>query len=991
MRRTPAGTAAPVNSGEMLQDRAVTGPVDREALAALARPPTPEETAAYDARRAATEQDAQPAPERAVITDERAYAIQDELAADDEWYKPNPLNRYLNAAYHFRFCMASDSDFLSAQNGGGSLIDAYDDVAKVVLAESGVTAGFNIKEVRIQQKVGIVSPEQMQNGVAKFDITIIENLGTSFLEKMKNAALKLRIKNIRECPYFLELYFMGYDEDGAPVTNLLADDDLGQGGRWVYSLGVSKIKTAFESQGSEYQIEARPFSSITANSEAGRISDMITIKGRTVGEMLTSLAEALSTAQDERHGFPLVTYKFTTHPITNYEGEDLSTFSIAPPDPELNDASNLTMDESGIPTIQIRGGTIAGAVNTILASSARVQELAKNIPTTSEVDTSEEQSTESRVRESIVFQIEPEVVNGEFDHVSGKYASEVNVHIHGLYTQSPIVSRQQVEDAKDPAVQAQMITKLRENGLLHKRYDYLFTGKNTEVINVDTNFEFAWSAVLPLVYGHRMTNESVTTHARFNENVMVARGFQAELTALRDQIREANLRLATAQEELAELDSEDDGYEAKNAEVAAISAERNTLQAQSDAKNEQLSNSRIAVRDTAPEQDSLPSGTIFYAEDLDEVSQEDQMLAISFSQQDTRAATGEGASAPYHRDRGLYGAILDQLYTGQMLSIDLEIRGDPFWLGQSDIERREANAASATARAAGTPAPAATSAAADFFKGENTILFTMAFPFTVDDDGGVIMRENDAGSRKDLFDGFYTVAGVEHIFEGGQFRQTLDCKRLPLIAILNSQGLQSENQAQFDAAQGNAPPGDTGAPSDLANAGAAAPAATGTTAQNMTIMYDQLRRNGYTEEGAKTMVAQIGRENGFQPDIMFGSHDDPYNRARNSGIMSWQGERADAVRAYMQQRGFVNRDGTFSRSEAALRAQVDFMHQELQTAPYRRSYNAMRAPGGTYQTIESVVGDNYVRWRRTDPVYSANGYRNQNRAYNQINQLVGGT
>lgn len=158
-------------------------------------------------------------------------------------------------------------------------------------------------------------------------------------------------------------------------------------------------------------------------------------------------------------------------------------------------------------------------------------------------------------------------------------------------------------------------------------------------------------------------------------------------------------------------------------------------------------------------------------------------------------------------------------------------------------------------------------------------------------------------------------------------------------------------------------------------------------AKYMSTVYNAYKAAGLTHEGAKTMVAQINRENHFNPKYLFGGHLDPTKNAKNLGMFSWQKDRGRNLYAYLSSRGLI-KDGKIIESTEALRAQVDFSMIELRQRQYKRSLDALINPKLTYKEIESIVGDNYVRWRRTDPKYRASGYRNQDQGYAEISALT---
>lgn len=162
----------------------------------------------------------------------------------------------------------------------------------------------------------------------------------------------------------------------------------------------------------------------------------------------------------------------------------------------------------------------------------------------------------------------------------------------------------------------------------------------------------------------------------------------------------------------------------------------------------------------------------------------------------------------------------------------------------------------------------------------------------------------------------------------------------------------------------------------------------GSTAEHMLTLYNAFVQRGMSDEGAKTMIAQINRENNFQEKYLFGIHIDPANNAVNSGIISWQGSRGSKFLNYMKSRGLI-KNNKMERSARALEAQADFLVEEMKSNPeYKKSWKVLTDSTLSYNQIESVVGDNYIKWRRTDPKYSKSGYRNQNRGYSQITSLL---
>lgn len=132
----------------------------------------------------------------------------------------------------------------------------------------------------------------------------------------------------------------------------------------------------------------------------------------------------------------------------------------------------------------------------------------------------------------------------------------------------------------------------------------------------------------------------------------------------------------------------------------------------------------------------------------------------------------------------------------------------------------------------------------------------------------------------------------------------------------------------------------------------------------MKFIYDKFRALGFTPEGARTMVAQIGRENDYRSGPMFGTHTDASNGVTNVGIISWQGSRKSALLRHLRDRGCIGADGKIKPGYATLGAQCEFIKKEMQTS-YKSSYAAVTTPGKTYAAnIEDVTSRKYVGWAK---------------------------
>lgn len=158
-------------------------------------------------------------------------------------------------------------------------------------------------------------------------------------------------------------------------------------------------------------------------------------------------------------------------------------------------------------------------------------------------------------------------------------------------------------------------------------------------------------------------------------------------------------------------------------------------------------------------------------------------------------------------------------------------------------------------------------------------------------------------------------------------------------------------------------------------------------------VYQSFLNSGFSDAQARALTAEINRENSLREDLIFGSHSDPANQATNIGMLSWQGSRAPRLQEFLASRDLLDERGRMVRSPEALQAQTDFIRYEMETDPaYARTREEFLAnPNIDPSAAAVVLGDNYIRWRRTDPEYASSGQRAIDEGYSLLGDPLQGT
>ena len=144
-------------------------------------------------------------------------------------------------------------------------------------------------------------------------------------------------------------------------------------------------------------------------------------------------------------------------------------------------------------------------------------------------------------------------------------------------------------------------------------------------------------------------------------------------------------------------------------------------------------------------------------------------------------------------------------------------------------------------------------------------------------------------------------------------------------------------------------------------------------------IYDAARANGFSDTMARVLVGEVGRENSLREDLIFGQHTDPSNSARNAGMLSFQGERRDALMKHLANiPGALDASGNMTRSQENLNGQLSFIRKEIDSGQFGSELASMigRDDVDPRQAAD-VMGRDYIKWRINDPKYRDSGIRNR--------------
>lgn len=146
--------------------------------------------------------------------------------------------------------------------------------------------------------------------------------------------------------------------------------------------------------------------------------------------------------------------------------------------------------------------------------------------------------------------------------------------------------------------------------------------------------------------------------------------------------------------------------------------------------------------------------------------------------------------------------------------------------------------------------------------------------------------------------------------------------------------------------------------------------------QWVVLTYKLLVEEGLHPTLAKAMTAEIGRENAFIENVMFGSHKDPAgtptNPIYNLGLISWNDPRKTQLVNHLRANGIKVTGATaagdfkIEKTAAGLRGQLSFLVNELKTL-YTKTFNkldnlANSGADANNPNLVKILGREYIGW-----------------------------
>lgn len=450
----------------------------------------------------------------------------------------------------------------------------------IIVAETGVTAGLNIRSVEFESVVGL-SEMGVKGNQTTVKMEIFEPFGMALVDDLALAAKILGVKNWLHSPmHVLELRFKGKKKKNIedPIAQKDETFDFGdcvwspesrqKPNLYVWRLIITDFKAKVDQGGTVYNLIAALQENYAKDVQHVTLPKMITGSRKTPKEITTFVAEEWTTWIKEQreknvaipdHSFEIIWQSseelekdfalFNLKKTPPWEGE------IAPAQEDSARTEGTGFKKDG--TFAWNDGT---SIQQIVKDLQAVTEELRILMHGKHIVAAGKQTgiaTESNVEESkrvfkYEFRVETESIMKGFDSKTQEYAYHFVFHI------IPFAVSTGISDEKKPKTrnkkipennQIQKNRRLRLNkaGVVRKKYDYIYTGLNQDVLDFNIDLNLFYFAQIPKATSSYVETDvgTIQTKAKsafFNEIQ------QPGSLASKPGLREAILQLATAQQ-----------------------------------------------------------------------------------------------------------------------------------------------------------------------------------------------------------------------------------------------------------------------------------------------------------------------------------------------------------------------------------------------------------------------------------------------------------
>jgi hypothetical protein len=351
-----------------------------------------------------------------------------------------------------------------------------------------------------------MNQDRRLTAVTKIEMEIIEPLGLSLLDKIRGAAANCGYLDHVDAPYLLTVQFQGFDELGRPVKSTEAEERR-------IPIKITNIRLNINAGSTTYNVTAVAYNEFQFMNQYNysRSTGEI-IKGETLSKTLQNFQNVMNQSiRTEEEGDEFAEegksdqYQITVDPEF---GNDM-------PDPDLMTINDFYVKDVK-PGRKRGGNTRASTFQKSDAIITVLTALMKTLPRF------QDENSLDNFKEKIkggtggkeedfyfnYFAIDGNIVMdpGRFDHVRGTHPKIIRLHIHPHKIHAYSLA--------EPGTS----TGTRFTPLVRKEYNYIYTGENVDILDVNIDYKVAYYQTklkdVPAAGQETASKSEVTTEER---------------------------------------------------------------------------------------------------------------------------------------------------------------------------------------------------------------------------------------------------------------------------------------------------------------------------------------------------------------------------------------------------------------------------------------------------------------------------------------------
>ena len=662
-------------------------------------------------------------------------------------YLDNVLNQFDTYTYKWKLMMCHPQEAHRFEQ-----LTSSNNNRVVVLAESGVESEINIGSVT-QSITLAFKKNQDRNGYANyFSFNLIEPGGATYFNRILEAARRLTIENHLKAAYLLELKFIG-TKDNITNENVV--------GPFYYVCTCTGVTLDYADGATNYRMDL-----VETKLDAFKIQqlhlkqDTGNIVANTFGEFLIKFQERIKEQEHER----IFSTNFQSIPDeyffkTSWKETESWAFASASSSGDNTFKGTSVKGTDGQLTFSFNKGTaVSDCIVVAILHTVNMRKLPDGAGGFHKDNPEDGEAKAPSFKElSSWFVFDSETEYGHYDVRTKRYQNIITYDLKQFLEPNVVHDPDSyLKLITDSGLQKARIKKILQTGLLRKRFDYTFTGLNTEVLNLDISLQNTFFQLQALNGGKlaaRSTAFAGTGGPGEKYNLQL--NAVAENNNERQSLQAKSRKLQTQMDNITGLD----GMEAYNMIKRDIAMNNEALRRNA-MQGKILRAKQSELYDALPKANSkladigLQQRYISQDQLKKNFTRATELLPLTFEQ---NIVNSKATNGPDTQDAGavMLGAVEINLNTlGDLTQQVIQIRGDPYWLGRPKGSRSDLQGA-------------------NYDKGGLNYFLNMNFPTYPNEETGLM----DVNEQNFGIIGLYRVFNVEATYSDGQFTMQLQAFR----------------------------------------------------------------------------------------------------------------------------------------------------------------------------------------------------------------------